>query len=219
MFDCQDIYNEIKSVTEKLILVGLSVDQRFPSCRRFGKDSYEIAYSDMQNLSIVLKNVEYVEMYKELEKNKNYNIKMLDGALIQFLYTYSSSSLIAHRLAFFPSPFLHNFQNEPELYEVDEIYTDIIAKNILPVPIRFDYDPDSHVELEHPKCHMTLGQFKHCRIPICAPITPNNFISFILRSFYNTAFKKFTEDLNFQSVLFDETITFTEKKLLHMAII
>lgn len=172
----------------------------------------------MQNLSVVLKNVKYEEVYKELYESKNYNLKMIDGALIQLLYDYKDSKLIAHRLAYFPSPFLYNFETEPEIYENDEIYADVIARNILPVPIRFDYDPDRYVELHHPKCHLTLGQYKNCRIPICSPITPNNFMSFILRSFYNTAFRKYTSILNFTSNLFEETITDSERKLIHMSI-
>jgi hypothetical protein len=195
-------------------LVGLSSEQNEPIIK--GKS--EIAYAGMKNLSVALKNVEYIEVYKELDKNRNYNIKMIDGALLQFLYTYNRSELISHRLAFFPSPFLYDFQSDPDLYETDEVYADIIARNILPVPIRFDYDPANYRELEHPKCHLTLGQFKNCRIPINSPITPNTFISFILRSFYNTAMRKFTSELNFSSDLFDKTITPTEQKILHLAI-
>ena len=218
MISPQELYKEINDITQKLILISLADKPNFPSCTQTGKGSYKIAYSQMQDLSIVLKNVDYKEMYEELDINDNYNIKMIDGALIQLMYTYENSSLISHRLAFFPSPFLESFQNDPEIYEDDEIYADIIAKNILPVPIRFDYDPANHKELDHPKSHLTLGQFKNCRIPVCSPITPSTFICFILRSFYNTAFKKFTAQLTFSSKLFDKTITSGEKKILHIAI-
>ncbi|MEA5617359.1 DUF2290 domain-containing protein [Cronbergia sp. UHCC 0137] len=214
----QIIFKEIQIITQKLIEKSLCDQQNFPSFTTVGKDSYEIAYSGMQDLSIALKNIEYKQIYQELDKGKNYNFKMIDGALIQLLYTYKNSELISHRLAFLPSPFLEDFQNNPEIYETEEIYGDIIAKNILPVPIRFDYDPGNHKELDHPKCHLTLGQFENCRIPVCSPISPSNFISFILRSFYNTAFKKFTDDLVFSSNLFEETITSKEKKILHVAI-
>ncbi|WP_443029068.1 DUF2290 domain-containing protein [Spirulina sp. CS-785/01] len=98
------------------------------------------------------------------------------------------------------------------------IYADILEKNISPVPIRFDDDPDNFEEIEHPQCHLTLGQFKNCRIPVSAPLTPSVFIAFILRNFYNTAFKKFTQDLNFKFSLFAETITNNEKKILHISI-
>jgi len=218
MTDYRSIHSQINTITQRLISVGLSVRQKFPSCSSIGRDSYEIAYPGMRDLSVVLRNVEYTEVYQELDNSENYNVKMIDGALLQLLYTYKNSNLSSHRLAFFPSPFLHDFQNEPEIYEEDEIYADIIAKNILPVPVRFDYDPDNYEELDHPKCHLTLGQFKNCRIPVCSPITPSVFIAFILRSFYNTAFKKFTDDLNFSSNLFDETIAPTEKKIIHLAI-
>ena len=214
----QELYKEINDITQKLISISLSPEYNFPSRTPTGKGSSKIAYSGMQDLSIVLKNVDYKEMYEELDRNDNYNIKMIDGALIQLMYTYENSSLISHRLAFFPSPFLESFQNDPESYEDNEIYAYIIAKNILPVPIRFDYDHDNHQELDHPKSHLTLGQFKNCRIPVCSPIAPSTFISFILRSFYNTAFKKFTAQLTFSSKLFNKTITSGEKKILHIAI-
>ena len=76
----QEIFKEIKEITQKLILIGLSDKQNFPSSTQTGKGSYKIAYSGMQDLSIVLKNVDYKEMYEELDRNDNYNVKMIDGA-------------------------------------------------------------------------------------------------------------------------------------------
>jgi len=202
MVTAKNVYKEVEKITRKLIQIGLSPDYNFPARKRIGNNLEQIAYAGMQDFAIVLKNVEYTQVYTELDRNRNYNIKMVDGALIQIMYTYENSNLASHRLAFFPSPSLHEFQNEPEIYETDEIYADIIDKNILPVPIRFDYDPQNHQELEHPKCHLTLGQFKNCRIPVCSPIMPNVFISFILRNFYNTAMRKFTDKLNLKIVYF-----------------
>ncbi|WP_107667984.1 DUF2290 domain-containing protein [Cyanothece sp. BG0011] len=218
MINHQDILNDIQTMTTQLIRVGLSVQQNFPICKSFPDKVYEVTYANMQDLSIVLKNRKYEEIYDELESNNNYNIKMIDGALLQLLYTYKTKKLIRHRLAFFPSPYLESFQNEPEIYEDDEIYADILEKNIMAVPIRFDYDPNAFQEIDHPKSHLTLGQFKNCRIPVSSPITPSLFICFILRNFYNTAFLKFSNELTFQHTLFDETITNLEKKLLHIAI-
>ena len=219
MLTAKNVYKEVRSITQKLIEVGLSDDQNFPTNKCISKNKEQIAYAGIKDLSIVLKNVEYVQVYQQLDKNRNYNIKMADGALIQMMYVYENSKLASHRLAFFPSPFLHEFQNEPEIYETDEIYADIIAKNILPVPVRFDYDPGNYQEVDHPRCHLTLGQFKNCRIPVCSPIMPNVFISFILRSFYNTASRKFTDELDLKNSLFPQTITTKEQKLLHISII
>ena len=93
----------------------------------------------MQDISIAMKNIAYEEIYKKLEESNNYNIKMLDGSLIQMLYSFEYDKLVSHRLAFFPAPNLESFQNEPENYENDEIYADILGKNIVTFPIRFDY--------------------------------------------------------------------------------
>ncbi|MDP3444869.1 MAG: DUF2290 domain-containing protein, partial [Ignavibacteria bacterium] len=112
-----------------------------------------------------------------------------------------------------------HFQNNCEVYELDEIYADMIVKNIVSVPIRFDYDPENVKSVDHPSSHLTLGQYQNCRIPIKAPITPNIFIDFILRSFYNTAHRKFSEELKFDlKTLFESTIDNAEKRILHLAI-
>jgi len=218
MIDHKVILREIDVITTTLIRLGLTDQQNYPSCIITGKDQFQIGPSSGKDLSVVLKNVEYSDIYTVLDEDKNFILKMLDGALIQFMYCYEESRLTYHRLAFFPSPFLEHFQNEPEIYEADEIYADIVERNILPVPIRFDYDPSNHKEIDHPQAHLTLGQFKNCRIPICSPITPSVFMLFILRSFYNTAFKKYSDELVFQVNLFEETITVAERQLLHFSI-
>jgi len=209
------IKQQINTITSNLIRVGLSVEQNFPSV----KDN-SVYISGNKDLSIALKNISYQEIYHELDKEKNYNIKMIDGALIQFMYTFDGDRLEKYRLAFFPSPTLEEFQNNSEIYETDEIYADIIDKNIVTTPIRFDFDPNNHISVEHPKSHLTIGQYKNCRIPIVTPITPNIFMDFILRNFYNTAHNKFSDSLNFDKViLFDNCISDDEKKILHISIV
>jgi hypothetical protein len=65
MTDYRSIYSQINTITQKLIAVGLSVRQNFPSCNSIGRDSYEIAYPGMRDLSIALRNVEYAKVYQE----------------------------------------------------------------------------------------------------------------------------------------------------------
>lgn len=210
-----DIIKQVSYITSKLIAVSLSEEQNFPS-----ENNGEIYISGNHDLSVALKNLPYADIYNILEKTKNYNIKMIDGALIQLMYSFDGNeNLLKYRLAFFPSPTLEEFQNNSEVYELDEIYADMIDRNIVAVPVRFDYNPSDFKAKEHPCSHLTLGQYKNCRIPVQAPITPNIFIDFILRNFYNTAKRKFSEELNFDiKNLFDNTIDNSEKKLLHISI-
>lgn len=208
------IKNQINNITSNLIAIGLSVEQNFPSI-----NDGSIYISGNKDLSIALKNISYKEIYEILEKGKNYNIKMIDGALIQLMYNFEGNELKKYRLAFFPSPNLEEFQNDNEIYETDELYADILDKNIVTTPIRFDYDPNNHKVIEHPKSHLTIGQYKNCRIPINTAITPNIFMDFILRNFYNTTHSKFSSQLNFDKViLFENCIHDNEEKILHIAI-
>jgi hypothetical protein len=207
------VISQITKITATLIQLGLSHQQNFPS-----NQQGRIVYDGMQDISIAMKNIAYREIYKQLDESKNYNLKMLDGALIQMLYDFKGDELISHHLAFFPSPSLESYQNEPDIYEEDEIYADILTKNIVTFPIRFDYDPKHFEEIEHPKTHATLGQYKNCRIPVSEPLTPEIFITFILRNFYNTAFQKYTDKFSISNNRFDVSITNKEKYLLHFEI-
>lgn len=209
-----EIYKQILNLTSKLIEVGLSVEQNFPS-EKNGK----IYISGDNDLSIALKNIEYSETYKVLNEKKNYNFKLIDGGLIQLLYQFSDDDeLVKSRLAFFPSPNLDAYQNDTEVYDNDDIYADIIGRNIVTTPIRIDYDPSNFVDLNHPKTHFTIGSYKNCRIPISNPLTPNVFVDFILRSFYNTVHTSndgFGLDLKSK---FELSITTNERKILHLNI-
>lgn len=90
-----------------------------------------------------------------------------------------------HRLGYYPSPSYELYQNDPELYDVDYIYGDILNKSVLPVIIRADYNRDpEESELHHPYSHITLGGYKNCRIPVDRPISPMKFVKFIMEHFY-----------------------------------
>lgn len=208
------VLKQIRNITLKLTSCSLSDAFNFP-CEKNG----DISISGKPDLSISLRNISYIDTYNSLNSSKSYNIKMIDGALIQMAYSFERDNLIKHRLAFFPSPELSEFQNNYEVYETDEIYADIIDKNIVTVPIRFDYDPTNFAVKEHPRSHLTIGQYKNCRIPVNAPLSPNMFIDFILRNFYNTAHKKFADDLDFDNKpIFQECIDDLECGLLHLFI-
>ena len=143
---------------------------------------------------------------------------MIDGALLQLMYRFQKTELESHRLAFFPSPYLEEFQNNPDVYKDDAMFTEVVFRNIVPFPLRFDYDSRNEVfiEVHHPKSHLSLGQYKNCRIPVSSPLTPYQFICFILRNFYNTAYIKFCENITIFSECFPETILGKEKELIYI---
>ena len=181
----RQVKKEIDDITTCLIEVGLSVSQNFANTKTNSHGVF-VSFEGASNITVALKNLPYIELYRELLKSKSYNIKMIDGALIQLMYQFGENALSSHRLTYFPSPNLEDYQNARINYEKDTLYGDVVRENIVPFPVRFDFSIDQHSyrEIYHSYCHMTLGEFNHCRVPVDAPLTPFQFISFVLRHFY-----------------------------------
>lgn len=217
-----ETYQEIVSITLEIIQNGLSIEEKWPNI-----DGSKISWHDQKDLSIALKNIPYSEKYYELNHNRNYNFKMIDSSLIQMMYEYDKKqkTLISHRLAFFPSPTLERYDNAPELYEEqyfgDSEFHDMLERNIISFPIRFDYNNSDEIfsEIEHPYSHATFGEYNNCRIPVSCPLTPSIFINFILRNFYNNAFKIKGVFCNVSKNRFEKKISGKEVNILHFNVI
>lgn len=220
MLTIQQVFDDILLVTERIISVGLSNKENYPTKERKNDGFDVIGISGVSDMSIALKKIPYADMYERIEKANFYNFVLADGGIIQMLYTFKDNVLYKHKLAYFPSPTFESFQNESDLYMDDCVYVEILDKRVIPVAVRFDYDnnDEAYKELEHPKSHLTLGQYENCRIPVCSPITPSLFIEFILRSFYNTALLNFSDKINIQFKRFNETATALEKDRIHIRV-
>ena len=89
----------------------------------------------------------------------------------------------------------------------------------MPFPVRFDYDARiDRGEAAHPLSHLTLGQYRNCRIPVSAPVTPSRFVDFILRNFYHTAFIRYADRLPTATWSFAETIRPDERSVAHVVV-
>ena len=217
------ILNHINELITYLVKISLADDQCFAfqrPDRRSDRDIVQVTFAGAEHVSIALRDRSYKEIYQHLKQERAYNLKMLDGALIQMMYAFAGEMLQRHRLAFFPAPHLEEFQNNPDIYQDDEIYADVIAKNIVPFPVRFDYDArdGNYQEFVHPKSHLTLGQYEHCRIPVTSPMMPGRFIDFILRNFYHTASARYADGLPAQGGSFAESILPAERNVVHIVV-
>lgn len=182
----ENILQEMNEVTSELIRAGISVDQNFPSIRITTDGKRVVGMPSDTDLSVTLRNIPYPEAYAVLRDSRSYSLRLIDGGLVQMLFTYGAGGLEKQRLAFFPSPDLLEYQNNSDVYEMDDLYAEVIAKNVVTTPLRFDFDPQNFVAGEHPRSHLTIGQYKNCRIPVSCALTPFLFMEFILMAFYNT---------------------------------
>jgi hypothetical protein len=215
-----DIQSQINRTVGYLVKVGLAVDQNLAYLRSAGNNSMEVTFPGSENISLAMKDRSYGEIYENLAQERAYSAKMPDGALILMRYLFCDGVLQRHNLCFFPAPHLEEFQSNPEIYLEDELYADVVAKNIVPSPFRFDCDcrEDVAKPVEHPKSHFTLGQYENCRIPVSAPVIPYCFISFVLRNFYHTAYTKYADNMPHYEDAFNETILSLERKLVYFQI-
>lgn len=202
----RQIFTEIQNITSLLISKSLCDAQNFPTTFQSGGYTY-VSISKLESFSIALRDVTYSEIYDELDKTRTYNMKLLDGALLQYSYCCSKHGLIKHRLAYFPSPRLDTYREIWEMYDKDQLYIDIIKKNVVPFPIRFDF---GLAETQYSKSHLTLGQFENCRIPVSAPLSPLMFTRFILDNFYHPAYIRFKDKL-WSTTQFGSSLRSTEK--------
>lgn len=213
------IKKQINNRILHLVQSGLADDQSLAFQRSAG-NRVEIDFPNSQYISATLKNIDYRETYRVLVKHRAYNVKMCDGALIQMTYEFLGRTLLRHRLAFMPAPHLDEFQNTPETYLQDELHGDIVARNVVPFPFRYDYDAREgrHQPVEHPLSHLTLGQYSHCRVPVSAPVAPNWFIDFIIRNFYHTTSNRYADDMPATGAVFNESILPEERRVVHVVI-
>lgn len=215
------IESEILYLTSALIESGLALDQNYTSVNQTNHRDGQIcviSIDGVENLSFALKNVGYRETYSEIKARRCFNLNLADGGLIQILYTFQRGVLVKHSLGFLPSPDLLEFQNYPEIYKEDVLYAEVISRDVVVTPLRFDYDPDSYIDFHHPKSHLTIGQYKNCRIPVSSPLTPYQFMSFILRSFYNTAFNYYCTKISSKAKFFEPTISEREGSMPHVRV-
>lgn len=214
-----DIKRDIVTIVAKAIELGLVDAQNFPSERRLPRGLVEVSFPGSSSLSLALKDTYYEDLYRDLLLNKAYSFRLADGAIVQMSYLFSGEEMVSHRLAFFPSPFLGVFQNDPEIYLDDEIFAEVLKKSVVVFPIRFDFDADDgrHVSVDHPKAHATFGEYENCRIPVSGPLTPSQFTTFILRNFYNTISRKYCDQFIGRGERFPETIDEKESSVMYLA--
>lgn len=215
----KSIKDDIDGLISELIGKGVCDDSNFSAIRTSGSKA-DVTFSGSEHVSIAFGDIEYAEIYHELADKRSYNMRLVDGALLQMMYRVEGDELLQHRLAFYPSPSLLPFQDDPDAYMRDELFIEIVQRRIVPFPMRFDFDAREgvYIDVAHPKSHLTLGDVKGCRIPVSSPMTPRWFVEFILRNFYQTETHDFIAGLPQHKIKFPMSITRNELGLIHMVI-
>lgn len=218
----RDVLNQIKAITKVLLGEGILKNYNFPF---EDNNSNQVVWANFKDISFILKNREYNELFSSCLEHKAYNFMFLDGSIIQMMYKYNSRDLEEHRLLFYPNPNSPRYDDSEEFEEDhygNKLFAEIHKQNVIIFPIRFDYstDKEKYVEINHSYSHLTLGNYKNCRIPVSDCVEPKDFIDFILRNFYYTKYQEISGKIVGIDNISNENniLTNNEKNIMHVNI-
>lgn len=173
---------QINRLLSPLIRAGVVVDSVFAHERQTVSGLFEVTFPNAEHLAEALRSRTYSTVYDSLAGKRVYNAMLEDGALIQMSYLFDrSSELKRHRLAYMGAP------ESPSPADEHGAGTHALRTANGPATVfRFDYDAEDHPggSVAHPKSHLTIGRTERCRIPVSRPVTPSQFMDFVLRHFY-----------------------------------
>ena len=206
----------INTLVRHLVEVGLADDQRYAFEREGAVVG--VTFENAAYITEALKGAPYEEVYGLFAEKRVFNMKLLDGALVQMTYLFAGKELTKHRLAFLPSPHLEPYERDAEVYEEEHTFAEIVGRRVVALPLRFDFDSDDqrHVEIDHPKSHLTLGEYQECRIPVTSPLTPHCFMEFLLQQFYRTRDRDLAAGMPHLPGNFGRCITQAEENTVHV---
>ena len=214
------LVTRINGIVAYLVEKGLADDQQYAFQRTAHDGMVKVTFPGADAVSAALRDWEYARIYDELRTARAFNARLADGGLIQMMYAFRDGRLEQHRLAFFPAMRLETFQAVPEVYLDDELDGDVVEKDRMLCPFRFDYDSrdERHHVVSHPKAHLTLGQYEDCRIRLSAPMPPSRFADFVIRNFYDSAAVAYADGLPPDGLAFEESIHAEERNVVHVGV-
>ena len=218
MTTAEHIAAEIRGLIVHLVGSAITRDYYWPTTRRTRSMS-TVSFDNDQYVADAMKLDTYKHVYTHLADRHAYNLMMLDGALVQFMYRFERRSLAGHRLAYMPAP------DARQLHDVfgdsrDGHLVAVTSRRAVPVPLRIDYDASErlHRPQTHPKCHLTLGEHRNCRIPVSSPMSPCRFMDFLLRSFYDDGEQAYANHLPKSRCQFTASIHAEERQIVHVVV-
>ena len=218
MTTAEDIAAEIRGLTVHLVGSAITRDYYWPTTRR-NRSMSTVSFDNDRYVADAMKLDTYTHVYTHLADRRAYNLMMLDGALVQFMYRFERRRLAGHRLAYLPAP---DARQPHDVFgdSRDGHLKDVTNRRAVPVPLRIDYDASErrHRAQTHPKCHLTLGEHRSCRIPVSSPTTPCRFMDFLLRSFYDDGERAHANHLPKSKCQFAGSIHAEERQIVHVVV-
>jgi hypothetical protein len=149
-----------------------------------------VSWATAPNLGYLLSDFATLEQYRAVLVNRDYNILLADGSIVQVSYQVEGDEVTRHRLCYFSCPISVDTDEISE-YGLDDFIDLLRADEFrsrlrLVSPIRFDFDAEFFDEYHH-YSHVTTIK-KTCRVPAFGPLSVGHFLRFVLSYFYQGYF-------------------------------
>lgn len=143
-----------------------------------------------------------------LIENNQYCFQFYDGSIFSYEAIINKNKIIKSNIVFIKCYDSEKVQNDKtwQDYQFDDGGDEKLGT---PIYLRIDTDEREHKE-HHSICHLTLSNYKHCRIPLANKISFQEALNFILNNFYNIY------DTNLPKLSHEKCITMEESKEIHL---
>lgn len=208
----KNILKDIEQTLRELRGMNLLLEEKGTTQKQISKNTWELTYNGKNSSSSIVydNHISSSKIINQLLQNQQYSLLFYDKGLIQAEFTVENDEVVKERLVFMKK---HNkIWDAKEIQEYENQDQDWFAEEEgVPIMIRIDYSPDTHIEGDHAATHLTISNHESCRIPVKGIVTFSEFVKFVLFHFYKL---KLNVQVYHSSA--GETITELEKKMIHM---
>lgn len=212
------VIRDIENVKKILYDNDLILEAKGESIEAISKNGYTITWNGKNSSSTIIydNNIGIDYIMKQLLENHQYSILLYDRSLIQFEFSIEDDIIIKQRMLFIKK---HNkIWDKDEIVSISSLqdadfFDYFFGNDGIPTMIRIDYDKNNFLDCDHPISHMTISNYKTCRIPIKSLMSCTKFILMILDHFYDLKIEKKYTDFEY----IDDTITENEKNMIHLS--
>ena len=92
----EEVRSGINGIVRYLVETGLAADQQFAFRRPRRGGIEEVTFDNAEVVGLALKGMAYEYVYSYFRRSRVYNVRMLDGALVQMMYAFDSDAVRSH---------------------------------------------------------------------------------------------------------------------------
>ena len=182
------IETQVRTFVNAMLEYGLALASN-PVVSATAGDTTIVSWSKAPAISTTFGRFASIAEYATFLDQRDFNLVLRDGALLQIAYTFKGRVLVGHRLCHYPCP-IDISDLEADDGSITEWIEALDAGELrerlrLRTPLRLDFDMKA-AKNDHPASHFTISE-ETCRIPVAAPVSLGHFVSLVFSQFYPAA--------------------------------